>query len=909
MSDTRYCPKCGESCGREDRFCGSCREELRPLTSPPGGTPRSRDSLDGVATELGLLPNSILMNRYRIIREIGSGGMGLVYEAEDEKLKMRVAVKVMREILSRDPGSVSRLIAEAKHSMVLSDLNIVRVHNFEDDTTVKFLVMEYVEGGTLAGLLAKQEKLTEAETCRLAIEICKGLQHAHDRKIYHRDLKPANILIGKDGTVKIADFGIARACRDSMTRLTSQADSGTLLYMAPEQLDGETSAATDVYSLGVVLYEMLSGNPPFHTGFIPDQIRRILPKLIPGVSEAMNRIVLKCLEKNPADRFATAGELREELDGTAAERRARQEEDQRRQLEQAEGARLRAEEKEAARRAAQEKRTAAERLVGEGLRLSEEGKLTEAEAVLRQAFEADRSNPQVWDALKVCREKRKASEQKAPVADATVETQANTSDESKREIPNPPAPRTRRWRWAAMALLTVTTVLALIVFYPRYRERRELQEALERGWWQDPKTSLIWAAKEVEPQSWDDANESCQNLDVGGYQAFRLPTIEELAELRDPKMPNQIRGPITTTESTFWSSTPDEKVAATASIFGTYENPTPMQLQKNLAEETYLYFHFPEGSRGSSGIFSTWRHAALCVRTPGRQAPDSNASAWLDPQTGLVWTTQESGRDMSMPFWGAAKAYCDTLHRDEYANWRLPTIDELQGLFDTRQPNHMRGPFRVSFPYVWSGTFVDRNKAWTFGFREGQRHSLPADSPYTRALCVRPGIWTDPQTKLMWTASHNEEHDAWKQADSYCRDLKLGGYSGWRMPTIEELAALYDPDVKMRGSLRATSFPGFGVWSSTPKGQNEYWTFNFFKGERSSLPADFAFGALTIGSYCVRPSGGASDLQKAGGSPGASATRAETFAPAKPKNTWEEPADDPFGGDGGIIKPATPKGR
>lgn len=222
MSDTRYCPKCGEPCGWEDRFCGSCRAELRPTTPRPGFA-RSRDSLDGASTELGLLPNSLLTNRYRIIREIGSGGMGLVYEAEDEKLKMRVAIKVMREILSRDPGSVARLIAEARHSMVLSDLNIVRVHNFEDDTTVKFLVMEYVEGGTLADRLAKQEKFAEEETRRLGIKICKGLEHAHERKIFHRDLKPANILIGKDGTVKIADFGIARACRDNTIH------SGTVL--------------------------------------------------------------------------------------------------------------------------------------------------------------------------------------------------------------------------------------------------------------------------------------------------------------------------------------------------------------------------------------------------------------------------------------------------------------------------------------------------------------------------------------------------------------------------------------------------------------------------------------------------------------------------------------------------------
>ncbi len=304
-----FCNYCRASNPDDGRFCSCCGRDLTPtpVTSEP------QDPLRSAPTEMTLPPGTMLLNRYRILRELGVGGMGRVYLAHDEKLEMPVAIKVLRDLLSRDPGSVRRLIAEAKHSMMLSHANVVRVHNFEDAPTVKFLVMEYVEGESLAHLLARKGKLPEEETRAIAIEICKGLQHAHQKRIVHRDLKPGNILIGKDGSIKIADFGIARLCRDSMSRLTSQQDSGTLLYMSPEQLDGESGEASDLYSLGVVLYEMLSGDPPFITGEITAQIRHKTPREILDASDGIRRIVMKCIEKKPENRFHSLQELLDEL--------------------------------------------------------------------------------------------------------------------------------------------------------------------------------------------------------------------------------------------------------------------------------------------------------------------------------------------------------------------------------------------------------------------------------------------------------------------------------------------------------------------------------------------------------------------------------------------------------------------
>ncbi|MGA2263140.1 MAG: serine/threonine-protein kinase, partial [Acidobacteriota bacterium] len=265
--------------------------------------------------------NAVLLDRYKILKLLGAGGMGRVYLAEDQKLGMPVAIKVLRDILTQDPVSVKRLITEAKTSILLAHPNILRLHNFEDGETAKFLVMEFVDGESLADKIAREGKVSENETRMIAIEVCKGLEHAHSKKVIHRDMKPGNVMLGKDGSVKIADFGLARLCHDSIARMTSQLSTGTLQYMSPEQLDGEIGESSDLYALGVTLYEMLSGDPPFVTGEITAQIRNKIPKPIEGISPELDRIVLKCLEKKKENRFVSVCELREELDGTAALRK------------------------------------------------------------------------------------------------------------------------------------------------------------------------------------------------------------------------------------------------------------------------------------------------------------------------------------------------------------------------------------------------------------------------------------------------------------------------------------------------------------------------------------------------------------------------------------------------------------
>ena len=182
--------------------------------------------------------SKLLADRYRIIRKLGEGGMGLVYLAEDTELNTKVAIKFIPPQLAGNARAIKNLKKEAQTAMQLSHPNVVRLHDLHTDGHQKFLVMEYIEGKTLDDLMAEKEegKLTLDELLPIAEQVSAGLDYAHSKKVLHRDLKPSNIMIDKNGTVKLLDFGIAREMKDSYTRITGQETSGTLPYMLPQQL-------------------------------------------------------------------------------------------------------------------------------------------------------------------------------------------------------------------------------------------------------------------------------------------------------------------------------------------------------------------------------------------------------------------------------------------------------------------------------------------------------------------------------------------------------------------------------------------------------------------------------------------------------------------------------------------------
>ncbi len=259
---------------------------------------------------------SEVSSRYIIQEEIGEGGMGIIYKATDTLLDRTVALKVLSKSLSRNARALQRFLREAQSAGKLNHPNIVNIYDIGKEKNKLFIAMEHIEGENLFDILQKKGVINPRRAIEFTLQVCDGLGEAHKNGIIHRDIKLENIMVDKYNKIKIMDFGVAHIENKGMTK--TGAKIGTPLYMSPEQICGEVvDMRSDIYSLGIVLYELLTGTPPFTEGDIAymhlHKVAELPTKKNPAIPEILDDICLKAIAKKREDRYQTVGEFKDAL--------------------------------------------------------------------------------------------------------------------------------------------------------------------------------------------------------------------------------------------------------------------------------------------------------------------------------------------------------------------------------------------------------------------------------------------------------------------------------------------------------------------------------------------------------------------------------------------------------------------
>jgi serine/threonine protein kinase/tetratricopeptide (TPR) repeat protein len=309
------CPKCQTQNPSDSKYCKECSA---PLTSSADNSSPDTETLEAAKEEL--TTGTTFARRYQIIEELGKGGMGKVYKAHDTEVREKVALKLIKPDIAEDKKTIERFRNELKLARKIRHKNVCQMYDLNKEEGAYFITMEYVPGEDLKSMIRMTGQLSVGASLNIVKQVCAGLAEAHKLGVIHRDLKPQNIMIDREGDAHIMDFGIARSLKGKGIT-GSGVMIGTPEYMSPEQIEGkEVDQRSDIYSLGIILYEMLTAKVPFE-GDTPFSIGLKHKSEIPKnpkefntqIPDDLSRVILKCLDKDVEKRFQSAGELRSEL--------------------------------------------------------------------------------------------------------------------------------------------------------------------------------------------------------------------------------------------------------------------------------------------------------------------------------------------------------------------------------------------------------------------------------------------------------------------------------------------------------------------------------------------------------------------------------------------------------------------